>query len=436
MRAPSFCCFVLLHLICFSSSAQEIFLDTFIRKDGIYTVPAFEAREARTLFAVANSKKKTINTEDLLDIKAAERIRRYSTASFGDPKKEPFSFFRVLQDLEAHDSSGYFESIAELPATYRMFFTGLFHVESNNFKKALHVFDNLLNTGLDDSLLSRETTFWRDQSFNFLKEETEYNAILAAYAELQHPRKDRYELVMHSMDSVHSPEYIFHKYLIQYNYNYRLKNYKEARVLYDSVLAYAFNPKMKQSLSKNKEALEELLAAKEAFINAQDKKIYHYEIDYLYDHLELWGSQSLTDREAAEDAGYTLSKKFTTKTDSVFTRWLKDTSETGTLSKFEVLSFTKTPLRQNNRFVIVKLAFDREDTYNLYASFLEKFKSKPIRQSIMTQVGKFTEGTEYMLTKYFIASLVKQEDPILKYAISLYLLEDGEGNPSTVDTLF
>jgi hypothetical protein len=54
----------------------------------------------------------------------------------------------------------------------------------------------------------------------------------------------------------------------------------------------------------------------------------------------------------------------------------------------------------------------------------------------MTQIGKYIEGTEYMLTKHFIAALMKQDDPVLKYALTLYLLEDAEGNAYAVDTLF
>jgi hypothetical protein len=374
MRSPVTVCFLLLQCFYFSASAQEIFLDTFIRKDGIYSVPSFEQRQPRTLFAVASSKKKTINADELLDLQAAERIRHYSTSSFGDQKKEPFTYFRSLRDLEAHDSAAYFEDLSDLPATYRMFFTGLFHLENNRFRKSLTVFQNMLDTGIDDSLLSKETRFWSGITRKLIADETEYNAVLNAYAALQRPRKDRYEQVMHSMDSVYSPEYVFHKYLIQYNYNYRLRDYKGTRLTYDSVLKYAINPKMKASLAKNRDAVEELMAAKETFINVQDKKIYHYEIDYLYDHLDLWGSRSLTDKEFAEDAGFTLSKRYTTKTDSIYTRWLKDTAENGTLSKFEVLSFTKTPLHEGRRFVIVKLAFDNEPTYDKYLSFLEKFK--------------------------------------------------------------
>lgn len=420
----------------FAASAQEIFLDTFIRKDGIYAVPTFEQREPRTLFAVASSKKKTINAEDLLDIKGAERIRRYSTSSFGDQKKEPYSYFRVLRDLEAHDSAAYFESMTDIPAPYQTFFTGLFYLENNNFKKGLPVFENLLNSGLGDSLLVRETAFWLDITKKLIDEETEYNAILNAYAELSRPRKERYEQVIHSMDSIRMPEYRFHKYLIQYNYNYKLNDYKGAREAYDSLLAYTVNPKMKSSLTKNKTAVEELFLAKETFIKVLEKKIYHYEMDYMYDHLEIWGSQKLTDREYAEDAGFTLSKKFTTKTDTIYTRWLKDTAANGTLSKFEVLSFLRSPMQNGRRFVVVKLGFDREETYKQYDTFLQKFKAKPIQQSVFHYTSKISEGTEYMLTKYFIASLYKQEDPMIKYVLCLYLLEDAEGNPYAVDTLF
>jgi hypothetical protein len=46
------------------------------------------------------------------------------------------------------------------------------------------------------------------------------------------------------------------------------------------------------------------------------------------------------------------------------------------------------------------------------------------------------EGNEYLLTRHFIAALYQQEEPVTKYVLSLYCIEDKEGKLYAVDTLF
>lgn len=419
----------------FSLQAQEIFLDTFIRKDGIYTLTPLTEREPRTLFAFTGSKKKTINEEASLGKELSEKVKTYLSPSFG--KQEPYIYFRVVRDLEAHDSAGYYQSLTELPTPYQTFFTGLYHVEANNFSEAVKKFNDILSSGNSDSLLVRETKFWSDATQKLLDDDIAYKKVLTAYAASQNPKREKYEQLLKMIENIQSP-YLLHKYLIQYNYLFRINDYDSASKVYDSVAFYAAPAKMKASLTKNRDAVVELLQAKKNFIKVAKNKLYHYDIDFLYDHLDAWGANNITDREMLDEAGFTLSKRYSTITDSIFTRWLKDTTLIDTMSKFEVLSFIKTPLdKGNRRFVIVKIGFDNEKTYKEYETFLSRFKSKPIHQSIYYSTGPLKEGEEYMLTKNFIAALYKQNnDPIIKYELSIYLIEDAEGNVYGVDTLF
>jgi hypothetical protein len=421
-------------LLSYAVGAQETFLDTFIRKDGIYTLVPFTEREPRTLFAFSGSKKKSINEELSLGKDLSEKVKAYLSPSFG--KQEPYVYFRVVRDLEAHDSASYYQGLAELPTPYQNFFSGLYLVELNNFKDALPKFDDILNSGNSDSLLLRESKFWKDATQKLLSDDIAYKNVLSAYAASENPTRESYPKLLGLVERIQSP-YLLHRYLIQYNYLFRINDYDSASKVYDSVVLYAVPAKMKASLTKNRDAVVELLQAKKNFIKVAKNKLYHYDIDFLYDHLDAWGANNLTDREILDEAGFTLSKKYSTKSDSIFTRWLKDTTLIDTLSKFEVLSFIKTPLdKGNRRFVIVKLGFDNEKTYKEYETFLSRFKSKPIFQSIYYNSGPLKEGEEYMLTKNFIAALYKQNDPIIKYELSLYLIEDSEGNVYGVDTLF
>ncbi len=425
----------LLVILSFAANSQEIFLDTFIRKDGIYTLTPFEEREPRTLFAFTGSKKKPVNNVSSLGVDLAERVKDYISPSFG--KQEPYTYFRVVRDLEAHDSASFYQGIADLPTPYQSFFNGLYLIEANNFKAALPKFDDLLNSGNGDSLLMKETKFWRNATAKLFEDDLTYNNVLAAYKASKSPKREAYSNVLNLLEKIQSPAYLLHRYIIQYNYLFRINDYDSASKVYDSVVHYAAPAKMRASLTKNRDAVVELLQAKKNFIKVAKNKLYHYDIDFLYDHLDAWGASNITDREILDEAGFTLSKRYSTKTDSIFTRWLKDTTLVDTLSKFEVLSFIKTPLdKGNRRFVIVKIGFDNEHTFTEYENFLAKFKSKPIQQSIYYNTGPLKEGDEYMLTKNFIAALYKQNDPIIKYELSLYLIEDAEGNIYGVDTLF
>ncbi len=436
MRYLTSLCLIFFQFFGFTASAQEKFLDTFIRKDGIYIVPPFEPWQQATMFSVKSQKGRQANNRPLLGIDVVSRVKFYSSSVFRDKKTEPYSYFRVLADLEAHDSSAYFQVLSDLPPVYQSFFSGLYHVEYNDFKKALGFFDNVLNTVVNDSLLSYETVFWNEATKKLVQEHLQYNAVYAAYRLQDEPRPDSAKLA-NLLAQILLPQYVMHKYILEYNYRFRKNDYDSARSLYDSVLAYTTHSRMKASLSKNREAVRELLDAKGKFIAAMRDQLYHYEIDYLYDHLDAWGGESLTGKELAEEAGFALSPRHTTRTDSIFTRWLKDTANPELLSKFEVLSFIKTPLdKAGRRFVMVKLGFDHDSTFQKYAVFLEKFKSKPIQQSVMSNQGKYREGNEYMLTKYFIAALYRQDDPVIRYELCLYLLEDAEGNVYAVDTLF
>lgn len=436
MRSISLFSVLFLQFLSCTSSAQEIFLDTFIRKDGIHIVPGFEPWQTETLFTAKKSKGKPANSQPLLPLEACDRVKYYSAASFGDKKTEPYRFFRVLNDLEAHDSTAYFQVLSDMPPAYQSFFRGLYQMEYNDFKTALSFFDNVLRTAASDSLLQKESSFWKEVSQKMLNEQAQHSAVLAAYALLEQPRSDSTKL-MDLLQQVSLPQYAMHKYINLYNYHYREKDYDAARTVYDSILAYTGYAKMKASLTKNRAAVLEMLEAKQRFIDVVKKGLYHYEMDYLYDHLEAWGHDTVTDKEFSATAGFVLDKRNTTKTDSIFTRWLSDTAVNGQLSKFEVLSFIRTPLdKQGRRFVIVRLGFNNENTWNRYLSFLQKFKSKPVQLSVLTNKHGIIEGNEYMLTKYFIAELYSQDDPVIKYELTLYLLQDADGNVYAVDTLF
>jgi hypothetical protein len=434
MRYITFFVFFLLQSFSFISSAQTILTDTFIRKDGIHLVPEFEPWETATLFRIKSSKNKQVGSQPLLPLEACDRVKYYSS-NLAEKKTEPFRFFRVLNDLAAHDSDSYFQYLTDLPTAYQSFFKGLYFVEYNEFKTALPLFDNVFSNGAD-SLLMKEPPFWKEATTKMLNEQLQHNTVLAAYSLLEQPRIDSARL-MALLQQVTLPQYVMHKYISLYNYNYRKKNYEAARVLYDSVVAYASSSKIKASLAKHRVAVQEMLDGKEKFMTAMRNKLYHYEVDYLYDHLQTWGQDTLTDKEFSALAGFTLEKRYTTKTDSIFTRRLVDTAVDEPLSKFEMLSLIRTPPdRGGRRFVIVKLGFDNEDTWNKYVSFLSKFKSKDVHQSVLYNKTSITEGNEYMLTKHFIAALYKQDDPVIKYELSLYLIQDAEGNVYAVDTLF
>jgi hypothetical protein len=432
MKSSLLACALFVHMLSLVASAQDVFTDTFIRKDGIYPVPQFVSWEAGTLFVLKKSKNRVANSQPVLSIEAAERLKHYA-AAYSNQKTEPFRFFNVLDDLAAHDSAMYFERISDMPLQFRAFFRGLYFIEYNEFDKALALFDTLLNN--DDSILLKEVPFWKTVTQKMYNEQVQHNTIFAAYALLeQHQLVDSAKL-FHFIQQVSLPQYLMHKYINLYNYYYRQKSYEAARSTYDSILRYTIHSKMKASLSKNREAVLEMLESKENFIATGKNGLYHYDIDYLYDHLEAWIQDTLTDKEFATMAGFKLHERSTTKADSIFTRRLTDTAANERLSKFEILSLIRTPLdKAGRRFLIVKLGFSNDDTYNKYVSFLSKFKSKSIQQSVL--YGAMHEGEEFMLTQYFIAALYHKNDPLIKYELSLYALEDAEGNMYAVDTLF
>jgi hypothetical protein len=419
---------------CLSVAAQSISTDTFLRKDGIHLVPEFAPWETATFFK-ARSKAKPVNPQPLLPLDACDRVKYYSS-TLAEKKTEPLRFFKIMNNLEAHDSDAYFQYLADLPLSYQSFFKGLYFVETNDFKTALPFFDSVMNNGAADSLLRREAPFWNNIAQKMLNEQLQHQVVLETYRLFEQPRVDSLKL-MGLLQQVTLPQYLMHKYISLYNYNYRKKNYEGARVVYDSIVAYANNSKIKSSLTKNRAAVHETLDGKEKFMMAMRNGLYHYEVDYLYDHLQAWGQDTSTDKEFSALAGFTLEQRYTNRTDSIFTRRLVDTAADETLSKFEMLSLIRTPLDRGNRsFVIVKLGFNNEDTWNKYVAFLSKFKAKDVHESVLYNKTSITEGNEYMLTKHFIAALYKQDDPLIKYELSLYLIRDAEGNVYGVDTLF
>ena len=425
--------FIFILLLSFSASvlAQESFLDTFIWKDGIYPVPSFTTWQNGTLFLTKKSKGKAVNDQPILSVEAAERLKHYTTA-YSNQKTEPYRFFRVIEELEAHDSSTYFERIDGFPLQYTTFFKGLYFLEYNEFEKADSLFNILTNS--TDSFLYKEVSFWKTTTQKLLSEKKQHNAMLQAYSLQKRFKTDSIKL-MSLLQQINLPQYMMHKYINLYNHYYRHKNYEFARSTYDSIVVYVNQSKMKASLTKNRAAVLEMLEDKLKFIAAVKNGLYHYEIDYLYDHLELWLNDTLTDKEFASMAGFSLHQRSTTKADSIFTRRLIDTASNEALSKFETLSLIRTPLdKGGRRFLVVKLGFTNEDTYKKYVSFLSKFKSKPIQQSVL--YGGIREGDEYMLTQYFIAALYHKNDPMIKYELSLYAIQDSEGNIYAVDTLF
>lgn len=431
LRITSIISIIFVFLFPVFASAQTVEYDTFIRKDGIYAPGSFDERGGRTLFCFTDARKKTINPEATLGKPLCDRVKYYLSPSFG--KTEPYTYFRTLRDLQAHDSTAYFDGLIGMPSAYQQFFRALYLVEENQFKKAYMGFDNISAT---DSLLTKETVFWKDALKGLVEDEIAYSSVINAYKLLAHPVVSGYARLDSVLAQIQSP-YLQHRYIVQFNYHFRLRDYVGARQLYDSIVVYTTQDKMKASLIKNRGQVLDMLEAKNTFMAAMKKQLYHYELDFITDHLDAWGSSNITMRDELEDAGFTLNPRFTNKIDSFYTRWLMDTAEVDTKSKFEVLSFVKTPFdKSGRRFVMVKLGFDRDETFQIYEKFLQRFKSKPIEMSLMANNGPRREGNEYMLTKYFIASLYKQQDPVIKYELCLYLLEDKEGNAYAVDTSF
>jgi hypothetical protein len=434
MRMNRITCLFVLLFLGFTAPAQEILTDTFFRKDGIHLVPEFEPWQDATMFMVKSGKGKRVSTQPLLPLDACEKIKYYSNA-LAQKKEEPFRLFRVLIDLEGHDSSAYFQMLGDMPPAYQSFFQGLFYMEYNHFEKAVPLFDKVFTVAGNDSLLSKETPFWQEAAKRMANEYVQHAAVFSAYTLMQQPRPDSVQLAK-ILEAVRLPQYQMHKFINLFNFSFRKNDYGAALSLYDSVLTHTSYSKMKSSLTKNRNGVLEILDAKERFVDVRKKGIYHYEVDDLYDNLTTWSRDTLADMEFVTMAGFVLSPKLTSKTDTVFVRRLMDTAVNGSLSKFEMLSFIRTPLdKAGRRFVIVKLGFDNEDAWTKYLAFLEKFKNKPVQQSVLYNKAG-VEGKEYMLTNHFIAALYKQEHPVIKYELSVYLLQDVEGNVYAVDTLF
>jgi len=428
----SFALLFLLGLFSNNVNAQEIQTDTFIRKHGIYPVPPFTPWEEGTLFAPKKSKNKVVPGLPLLSIEAAERLKLY-IAQFSEQKNEPFRFFRVLEDLAIQDSSAYLERLNDMPPLFQSFFRALYYTERNQFDKAIKTFDSLQTT--TDSLLMKEVPFWKTVAQKLWEEQLQHDNVLEAYTMLEENTSVDSMKLFHLLNNVSLPQYKMHRFINLFNHHYREKHYHILRSVYDSILTHTTHSKMKASLVKNRTAMLELLESKESFIIARKNDMYHYEIDYLYDHLETWKRDTLTDKTFSALAGFKLHQRSTTKTDSIFTRRLTDTAAEELLSKFEILSLIRTPIdKAGRRFVMVKLGFSNDSTYKKYEAFLSKFKSKPIQQSVI--YAAMAEGDEYMLTQYFIAALFHKNDPVIKYELSIYSVEDAEGNSYAVDTLF
>jgi hypothetical protein len=423
---------VLLNGLSVISTAQDVYTDTFIRKDGIHPVPSFTEWEPGTLFALKKTKNKAASGQPVLSVEAAERLKFYSD-KYSNQKTEPYRFFLVLDVLALHDSSTYFERVSDMPPMFRSFFRGLYLIENNEFDKAVSAFDSLSNT--EDSVLLKEVPFWKIVTKKLLNEHQQHNAVFAAYNIFEREAIVDSSKLFHLLSNVDLPQYMMHKYVNLFNYYHRKKHYDIARSTYDSILAYTTHSKMKASLSKNRESVLEWMESKEKFISAIKNDLYHYEIDYLYDHLETWKRDTLTDKAFSALAGFKLHQQSTTKTDSIFVRRLIDTAANEQLNKFEILSLVRTPIdKAGRRFIMVKLGFANDSTFKKYLSFLSKFKTKPIQQSVL--YGTVPEGDEYMLTQFFIAALYQKDDPLIKYELSIYSIEDAEGNSYAVDTLF
>lgn len=385
------------------------------------------------MFSQAKGSKANAAVE--MDAECMKKAKAYLGIS--KKEKEPLSYFRVVNYLAITDSAGYFDFLEGMPLQYQSFFKGLYLVQQNNFSAALQVFDILIGKGIQDSLLLTETTFWRDAAEKLLNDKAEYDILVQLYKELEKPERKSYPRIAEALSKIVSPEYLFHKYLVQYNYNYRIGNYQAAKEVYDSVLKYTPHSKMKTSLAQKREYIMEMLLAKQKFIDVSKNHLYYYNLADLYEHLKDWSKDTVTNKKKLEAAAFRLQAKHSNHQDSVYTRWLIDTLDNESKNKFEVLSFTRVPWeREGKRVVMVKLAFSDENTYNFYLPQLSSFQSKPMYGSLFfTNKGQLN-GREYMLTRHFIAALYEQNDPFTKYALSLYCIEDNQGNLYAIDTLF
>lgn len=446
MRKLTTILIVFISIFCFNTlfAQSDVYVNGYFKKNGTYVQPHFKTAPNSSMFDNYSTK----GNYNPYTGKPGW-IDPYSKVSSSYYNAIPYSYRPSYENLFVYlnikDSYNYFKIVDAFDYQYKLFFTGIFKLNNNDTKEANQIFDILRKNKGSNIFITEESNYWFVITSKYLDADKEFENLYASSA--RYDKDGNYQALENQLNKVKNPLNFFHKYLIKFNVDLNRHKYIDAKNSLDSLMSYASETELQDTLFNNYEALVENLNNMQNTLDTHLNNTYYYQIQKLIHNLVYFLINKRIPEVELKNACFNLINEDCTVTDSVYKRILNDTSRHSSgKKKFDVLTFNYRVLNNSDTIVMLSFQFFDDSSYLLYKNELTQFnKSQSTKNSIAFNFGNFKDkekGFECLINPLLIGGIseIKLEKNIADKYSKMYILYFysivNKGNMTDLSVLF
>lgn len=448
MRKLTTIAILFLCFFCFTNifAQSDVFVNGYYRKNGTYVQPHFRTAPNTSMFD-------NYSTKGNFNPYTGKPgwIDPYSKVSSSYYSAIPYSYRpnyeKLFIYLNKKDSYNYFKIIDAFDYQYKLFFTGLFKLNSNETKEANQIFDILRKNKGASTFIYEESNFWFDITAKYLEADEEFEKLYASSA--KYDEDGNYQALEMQLNAVKNPLNFYHKYLIKFTADWHRHKYLDAKNSLDSLIVYASDTELQDTLISSYDAIVANLANMQNTIDTRLNGTYYYSIENLVNNLRYFLINKKTPAIELKKACFTLVKDECTFQDSLFHRSLNDTSDDNSgISKYDYLNFHLHISKQYGDTIgVISLQFFDDSSFTIYKDELSQFsKYHSAKNSIafnFNSPDEKEEGLEYLINDLLIGGLTEEKletatskNYTKKYRLYFYCIINNSGKLTNLSGLF
>lgn len=391
---------------------SDVYVNGYFKNNGTYVQPHFKTAPNSSMFDNYSTK----GNYNPYTGKPGW-IDPYSKVSSSYYSAIPYSYRHNYENLFVYlnkkDSYNYFKIVNAFDYQYKLFFTGIFKLNYNDTKEANQIFDILRKNKGSSSFISEESNYWFDITSKYLDADEEFKNLYASSA--KYDRDGDYQSLEYQLNKVKNPLNFYHKYLIKFTTNWHRHKYLEAKNSLDSLITYASDAELKDTLISNYDVIVANLGNMQNSLETHLNGTYYYSIESIINNLRYFLKNKKMPIADLNKARFKLVKEESTSEDTTFTRSLNDTTNDNSgISKYDYLSFHIQISKGNSdTTAVIALDFFDDSSYLLYKKRLSQFsKYHSLKKSIIYDFNgpdEKKEGFEYLISDPLIGGLTEEK---------------------------
>jgi hypothetical protein len=319
---------------------SNVFVKGYLKKDGTYVQPYYRTSPNKNMFDNFSTK----GNYNPYTGKAGW-IDPYSKVSnsyyYLIPNSYQKFYPKILSYLNSNNQYDYFKIVDKFDYQYKLFFTGLFKLNSYEIEDANKIFDILHRINGADDFITSESVLWFDRTEKFLDAEKEFVDLYSNLDELEIAKN--YDSIIKKANGIKNPLNFANKYLVLFVVERKRHNFSGVIKAMDSLIVYLpEKDKLKDSLISGRSAIILDFKAQRDFLTTNANGTYLYQLSDLAKNFDDYVYDKKIPKESLENACFEFLAKESTEKDSMFSRILFDTTDLVVMDKkINTISFSE-----------------------------------------------------------------------------------------------